>query len=110
WAPLALTALLAAIRAFAAFAAAALPVVLADFAADWTCVPPSAALIRMVSRDFRRAAAFGWIAPALAARSRAESASTRAWVPASDTRAPALARRQMVADRVRRARRCVVAQ
>src|SRR6185437_15442668 len=78
WAPLALPALPAAIRAFAAFCAAALPVVFTTRPPAWTCSPPSAALTFRVSRELRRAAAFGWIAPALAARSSALSASARA--------------------------------
>ena len=40
-----------------------------------TALPPTAALTLRVRRDLRRAAAFGWIAPAFAARSRAEMAS-----------------------------------
>ena len=47
------------------------------------CVPPSAALTLIVRRDLRRAAAFGWMAPAFAARSSAERASIRALVVAS---------------------------
>ncbi len=80
WAPFALPALPAAIRALAAFWAAALPVCLATCAPAVTWVPPIAALTLRVSRDLRRAAAFGWMAPAFAARSRALSASTRASV------------------------------
>ena len=80
WAPFALPALPAAMRAFAAFWAAALPVCLATCAPAVTCVPPSAALTLRVRRDLRRAAAFGWMAPAFAARSSALSASTRAAV------------------------------
>ena len=78
WAPFALPALPAAMRALAAFAAAALPVVLTTRPPVWTCSPPSAALTLRVRRDLRRAAAFGWIAPTLAARSSALSASARA--------------------------------
>ncbi len=76
WAPLALTALPAAMRALAALTAAALPV---DFATcpPTTAPPPTAALILRARRDLRRAAAFGWIAPAFAARSSAEMASLR---------------------------------
>src|SRR4051794_1839039 len=77
-APFALPALPAAMRAFAAFAAAALPVVLTTRPPVWTCSPPSAALTFSVRRDLRRAAAFGWIAPTFAARSRALSASASA--------------------------------
>ena len=40
--------------------------------------PPRAALIFSISRLLRRLAALGWMAPTLAARSRAESATTRA--------------------------------
>ena len=78
WAPLALPALPAAMRALAALAAAALPVVFTTRPPDCTCSPPRAALILRVRRDLRRAAAFGWMAPTLAARSRALSASARA--------------------------------
>ena len=78
WAPLALPALPAAMRALAAFWAAALPVVLATCPPACTWSPPSAALTLRVRRDLRRAAAFGWMAPALAARSRALRASARA--------------------------------
>ena len=77
WAPLALTALPAAMRALAALTAAALPVDLATWPAVTTDDPPTAALTLRARRDLRRAAAFGWIAPALAARSRAEIASLR---------------------------------
>ncbi len=75
WAPFALTALPAAIRALAALRAAALPVLLATRPPATTCVPSIAALILITRRDLRRAAAFGWMAPALAARSSAEMAS-----------------------------------
>ena len=78
WAPLALPALPAAMRALAALAAAALPVVLTTRPPVCTWAPPSAALTLRVRRDLRRAAAFGWMAPTLAARSRALSASARA--------------------------------
>ena len=74
WAPFAFEALPAAMRAFAAFAAAALPVLLATCELV-TVVPPTAALTLRTRRDLRRAAAFGWIAPDFAARSRAEIAS-----------------------------------
>ena len=84
-APLALPALPSAIRVLAAFAAAALPVVLVTFPPVWTLAPPRAALTLRVSRDLRRAAAFGWIAPALAARSRALSAAARASVGSPST-------------------------
>ena len=77
WAPFALPALPAAMRALAALAAAALPVVLTTRPPDCTCSPPSAALTLRVRRDLRRAAAFGWIAPTLAARSSALSASSQ---------------------------------
>ena len=77
WAPLALTALPAAMRALAALTAAALPVDLATWPALTTAEPPTAALTLRTRRDLRRAAAFGWIAPALAARSSAEIASLR---------------------------------
>ncbi len=77
-APLALSALEAAIRALAAFWAAALPVVLTMRPPEATVVPPSAALTLRVRRDLRRAAAFGWMAPTLAARSSALRASMRA--------------------------------
>jgi hypothetical protein len=76
-APLALTALPAAMRAFAAFTAAALPVDLAMWPALTMAEPPTAALTLRARRDLRRAAAFGWMAPDLAARSRAEIASLR---------------------------------
>ena len=75
WAPFALTALPAAIRALAALRAAALPVLLATRPPATTWVPSIAALTLITRRDLRRAAAFGWIAPALAARSSAEMAS-----------------------------------
>ena len=65
WAPLALTALPAATRALAALAAAALPVVLVTRSAVWTWAPPRTALTLRARRDLRRAAAFGWMAPAL---------------------------------------------
>jgi len=83
WAPFALVDFPAAIRALAAFAAAALPVCLVTRPPVATVMPPSAALTFTVSRDLRRAAAFGWMAPAFAARSSAESASRRAVVVAS---------------------------
>ena len=78
WAPFALPALPSAMRVLAAFAAAALPVVLVTLAPVWTWAPPRAAFTLRVRRDLRRAAAFGWIAPAFAARSSALSASARA--------------------------------
>ena len=78
WAPLALTALPAAMRALAALAAAALPVVFATWPPATTVVPPTAALIFRTRRLLRRAAAFGWMAPVFAARSRAEMASLSA--------------------------------
>ena len=71
WAPLALADLPAAMRALAALAAAALLVCLVTWPDVWTCAPPRAALTLRVRRDLRRAAAFGWMAPALAARSSA---------------------------------------
>jgi hypothetical protein len=83
WAPLALVDLPAAMRALAAFAAAALPVTFVTRPGPVTCVPPRAALTLIVRRDLRRAAAFGWMAPAFAARSSADSASIRATVVAS---------------------------
>ena len=78
WAPFALSAFEAAMRAFAAFWAAPLLVVFAALRPWPPAAPPTAALTFRVSRDFRRAAAFGWIAPAFAARSRALSASASA--------------------------------
>ena len=66
---------------------AALPVCFVTRPAVWTCTPPSAALNLIVSRDLRRAAAFGWIAPTLAARSRAERASMSAVVVGLGVRA-----------------------
>ena len=78
WAPLALSALPAAMRDLAAFAACALLVVFVTRVDVWTWAPPVAALNFSVRRDLRRAAAFGWIAPALAARSSAAWASARA--------------------------------
>ena len=78
WAPLALSALDAAIRALAALAACALLVVFAAWAPVRAVAPPSAWLTWRVRRDLRRAAAFGWIAPDFAARSSALSASSRA--------------------------------
>src|SRR5258708_6681971 len=78
WAPFALLALPAAIRALAAFAAWAFEVVLTTRPEVWTETPPVAALNFKVRRDLRRAAAFAWIAPVLAARSSAEWASARA--------------------------------
>src|SRR6185503_11525133 len=77
WAPLAFEALPAAMRAFAAFVAADFEVLFATWALT-TAVPPTAAFTLRVRRDLRRAAAFGWIAPAFAARSRALSASASA--------------------------------
>ena len=71
WAPLALSALEAAIRALAALAACAFDVVFVTRPPVWTWAPPVAALNFSVRRDLRRAAAFGWIAPTLAARSSA---------------------------------------
>src|SRR5919108_2355243 len=70
-------------RALAALAAAALPVCFVTRPPVETDAPPSAALILRVSRDLRRAAAFGWIAPDFAARSSADRASTSAAVVAS---------------------------
>src|SRR5262245_30762650 len=70
-------------RALAAFAAAALPVCFAARLVVPTTVPPRAALTFSVRRDLRRAAAFGWMAPALAARSSADRASVRAALAAS---------------------------
>ena len=82
--PFALVALDAATRALAALTAAAVPV---DFAvrAVWTVPPPSVAATLSASRDLRRAAALGWMAPALAARSRTliASASASAGLPRS---------------------------
>src|SRR6266536_2929222 len=63
-------------RARAAFCAAVLLTVLRRPAAA-APAPPARALILIASRDFRRAAAFGWMAPVLAARSRALIASAR---------------------------------
>jgi hypothetical protein len=83
WAPFALSALPAAIRLLAAFAAWALLVVFVTRVAVWTWAPPVAALNLSVRRDLRRAAAFGWIAPDLAARSSAAWAAARAVVDAS---------------------------
>ena len=71
WAPLALLALPAEMRAFAAFAAWAFEVVFTTRPEVWTATPPVAALNFRVRRDLRRAAALAWIAPVLAARSRA---------------------------------------
>ena len=73
-APFAFVALPAAMRALAAFVAWALDVLFATWPAT-TALPPTAALTLRVRRDLRRAAAFGWIAPAFAARSSAETAS-----------------------------------
>lgn len=78
WAPFPRLAFAAAIRAFAAFAAAAVPVVFAVRAAVWTTSPARAAFTFLARRDLRRAAAFGWIAPTFAARSRALTASAKA--------------------------------
>ena len=78
WAPLALSAFDAAMRLLAALAAWALLVVLVTRVDVWTWAPPVAALNLRVSRDLRRAAAFAWIAPVLAARSSAAWASARA--------------------------------
>lgn len=89
WAPLALTDFPAAMRALAAFAAAVLPVALVTRPEVAACVPPRAALILIVRRDLRRAAAFGWMAPALAARSSADRASIKATVVASASVGPA---------------------
>jgi hypothetical protein len=83
WAPFAFADFPAAMRALAALAAAALPVCFVTRPPAETEDPPRAALTFNVSRDFRRAAAFGWIAPTLAARSSAESASMRAVVVVS---------------------------
>src|SRR5207248_2303036 len=84
WAPLALPALPAAIRAFAAFWAAALPTLLA-LPLTTTFVPARRSLTLSARRDLRRAAAFLWIAPVLAARSSALIASARlacgSWSP-----------------------------
>src|SRR4029079_8041692 len=77
-APFALSAFEAAMRALAAFWAAPLLVVFAAPRPWPAAVPPTAALTFRVRRDLRRAAAFGWIAPAFAARSRALSASASA--------------------------------
>ncbi len=77
-APFAFAAFDAATRALAALTAAALPVLFVTRVAVCTDSPPRAALTLRVSRDFRRAAAFGWIAPAFAARSSALSAAARA--------------------------------
>ena len=87
WAPFALFALPSAMRLLAALAAYAFDVVLTTRPDVWTAAPPVAALNLRVSRDLRRAAAFGWIAPTLAARSRAAwaSASARAAVSASES-------------------------
>src|SRR6185503_8515762 len=74
WAPLALPALPAAMRAFAAFWAWALPMFFAWPRAT-TVVPASRSLTLRARRDLRRAAAFGWMAPLFAARSRALIAS-----------------------------------
>ncbi len=87
WAPLAFSALPAAMRALAAFAAAAVPVVLVMRAVVCTLSPPRAALTFSARRALRRAAAFGWRAPVFAARSRAEYASARDAV-ASPSSAP----------------------
>jgi hypothetical protein len=78
WAPFALFALPSAIRALAAFAAWAYDLVLTTRPEVWTATPPVAALNFRVRRDLRRAAAFGWIAPVFAARSRAAWAAARA--------------------------------
>lgn len=67
----------AATLARAALAAAALPVARTLPPAS-TGTPPSAAVTLRASRLFRRAAAFGWIAPVLAARSSADIASASA--------------------------------
>jgi hypothetical protein len=75
WAPLALAAREAAMRALVARAAALPP--LAFLAAVVTGRPARAALTLRTRRDFLRAAALGWIAPTLAARSRALIASLR---------------------------------
>src|SRR6185369_17758603 len=83
-APFALSALPAAMRALAAFCAWALPTVFALPRAT-TVVPARRSFTLIARRDLRRAAAFGWIAPVLAARSRALIASARAacgsWSP-----------------------------
>src|SRR6185369_15669230 len=83
WAPFALSALPAAMRLRAAFAAWALLVCFVTRPEVWTWAPPVAALNFSVRRDLRRAAAFGWIAPAFAARSSA------AWATASAAAASA---------------------
>src|SRR5688572_28566771 len=70
-------------RAFAALAAAVLPVTFVTRPDVVVAVPPSAAFTLIVRRDLRRAAAFGWMAPAFAARSSADSASMRATLVAS---------------------------
>lgn len=77
--PFALVALPAAMRALAAFAAAALPVWRCDLVVAWSASPPRAASSLRISRLFRRSAAFWWMAPTLAALSRAETASRSTW-------------------------------
>ena len=77
WAPLALSALEAAIRALAAFCAAALPMVFVRPGSRPSRTIDRGLTLR-VRRDLRRAAAFGWIAPTFAARSRALIASVSA--------------------------------
>ena len=79
--PLAFDALPAAMRALAALVDCALLVWRAALPVLMVASPPSAALILSISRLLRRAAALGWIAPALAALSNAETASMSAiWV------------------------------
>jgi hypothetical protein len=98
-APLALVALPAAMRALAAFVAAALPVDLATCALVTTAEPPMAALTFLAIRLLRRAAAFGWMAPALAATASlivAATSTPSGWAVATVT---ALATRVFAADR-----------
>jgi len=94
-----LFALPSAIRALAAFAAWALDVVFTTRPEVWTATPPVAALNFRVSRDLRRAAAFGWIAPAFAARSRAAWAADSA-VEAASASVPFVAATSAVATYV----------
>jgi hypothetical protein len=91
-------------RAFAAFAAALFPVARAGFAATASTSPPSAAFTFSISRLFRRAAAFRWMAPLFAARSSAEIASITAdraasWSPPTVAVVTALLTRVFAADR-----------
>jgi hypothetical protein len=101
--PLALVAFPAAIRAFAALAAAARPVARVAFAPPTSVAPPSAAFTLSVRRLLRRAAALEWMAPTLAALSRADSASSNATPAASASPAwanvTALATKVLAADR-----------